>query len=150
MSDNEYNIKNCQTVAGVPNEINICTRQDTTGRSIEKIKADDNDYIKGISSVRRGNKKEKNQLIKEIEDDDGWDDYEPKQELEDLDGFKKHIRKVHKKWVNPQTIKAAIKKHDKYNYKQQLCEGLEKCERADPPLPDKPPTPPTNKEVGDF
>ena len=150
MSDNEYNIKNCQTEAGVSNKLNICTRQDTTGRSIEKLKADNNDYIKGFQALEEGIRKKKNQLIKECENDDGWDDHKPKQELEDLDGFKKHIRKVHKKWVNPQTIKAAIKKHDKYNYKQQLCEGLEKCERADPPLPDKPPTPPTNKEVGDI
>ena len=50
LTDNEYSLANWQTEKGTPNELNRFIRQDTTGRSIEKIQADDKDYARGLET----------------------------------------------------------------------------------------------------
>ena len=47
-------VKNWQTEAGTPNQLNIFIRQDATGKSIENIKAGDNDYRRDLQTLEEG------------------------------------------------------------------------------------------------
>ena len=51
LSPNQYSIEQWQTEKGTPNQLNRFMRQDSTGRSIEAIEADDNDYTQGLATL---------------------------------------------------------------------------------------------------
>ena len=128
MSDNEYSIENWQTEAGTPNPLNRFIRQDITGRSIETIESDDNDYRIGLQTLEEHIKNKKNKLRNEIKYGIWSPDYEdnednPVEELKKYNEGDKIRKTIHKKWVNPVTIKPAIKKDEKYNFKKKNEEG---------------------------
>ena len=149
MSDNEYSIENWQTEAGVPNELNRFIRQDITGRSIENIESDDNDYRKGYQRLEEYYENKKNRLKKEIENDDGWGS-DPKQDLKESEEENKILKKVNKRWVNPVTIKPAIKKVENFDFVNKFKGGGKKIKNANPPLPVDASKPPTPDELNDL
>jgi len=123
LSDNEYSIEQWQTEQGTPNTLNRFMRQDKTGRSIETIEADDNDYRQGLEKLEEI-LKTKRQAIIDDKDNDSEDKRQGLKTLADQEGY---IKKAVKKYANPVTIKPAIKKDEKYTLDEKKMEkALEK------------------------
>jgi hypothetical protein len=87
-------------------------RQDKTGRSIETIEADDNNYRQGLEKLEERIKTKKQAII----DDKDNDSEDRRQGLKTLADQVGMIKKAVKKYANPVTIKPAIKKNDEYKF----------------------------------
>ena len=85
---------------------------------------------------------------KEIENDDGWGS-DLEQELKEVEE-EIFFKKVNKKWVNPVTIKPAIKTDEKFDFVNKFKEGEEKYKNANPPIPVNSPKPPSSEELNDL
>ena len=73
LSPNQYSIEMWQTERGTPNELNRVMRHEKTGRSLETIEADDNDYAQGLAkleeSIKNGRQEIKESKLKLLFDD---------------------------------------------------------------------------------
>jgi hypothetical protein len=115
LSPNQYSINQWQTEKGTPNELNRFMRQDMTGRSIEKIEADDQDYRQGLATLENDIKTKRKAIIAEKESGD-FDADDKKLALKNLKTYEK-ASKIVSKYINPVNIKPAIEKNaGKYNF----------------------------------
>jgi len=118
LSDNEYSLETWQTEKGVPNQLNRFMRQEKTGRSIETIEADDNDYRQGLLKLE-DNIKNKRQEIKDNKVNFDYDDKDKEKHLKEYDRNINSAKRAIKKYANPVTIKPAIKKDEKYTFDEE-------------------------------
>ena len=109
LSPNQYSIEMWQTERGTPNELNRVMRQDKTGKSLEEIEADDNDYAQGLATLEQKIKNRKNQEIKNIDEDSSLNDIQKEEQKKQIyDLSKKEIKKYIKQ--NPVRKFAAANK----------------------------------------
>ena len=113
LSPNEYSIQQWQTEKGTPNELNRVMRHDKTGRSLETIEADDNDYAQGLAKLEEKIKSRRQEII----EDTDYDNDEKKEEaLRKLQKSIPTARRAVNKYKNPVVINPAIKKDEKYKF----------------------------------
>jgi len=113
LSPNQYSIEQWQTEKGTPNELNRFMRHEQTGRSLETIEADDNDYAQGLARLEH-NIKSKRQGIIEMKESLDYDAEDKEKDLKHLNKSVPIVKRALNKYKNPVLIKPAIKKDEKY------------------------------------
>ena len=124
LSPNDYSIEMWQTEKGTANELNRFMRQDKTGRSIEDIEADDNEFSNGLKRLEEKIRKRKQDII----EDKDLDEDEKKDKLKEAKDIGRSSKLVVKKYINPVKIKPAIKKDEEYKFDDRFANSLSKFE----------------------
>ena len=101
-----------QTEKGVPNELNRAIRHEQTGRSLDKIAADDNEYAQGLVKLEETINRKK----QEIKEDKDYDNEEKKEAIKEFNRSEPMVKRAINKYLNPIVIKPAIKKDEKYKF----------------------------------
>jgi hypothetical protein len=104
-----------QTEKGTPNELNRVMRQDKTGRSLETIEADDNDYAQGLARLEQNIKNARHE-IKEKKLEFAETEKDRAEELKHLNNSIPVVKRALNKYKNPVLIKPAIKKDETYKF----------------------------------